>query len=161
MASGWTTVGVRMTISSVGEWFSIREPTICPRMGRSPVLIAGMLSLELHGGTFVAGDGFHLIRVGRGHMGMRRRRWSRGACLARDLTHPHRHRCDPPAVGPIAEHELDGALVTRQNQLLGVLRLQQQGHDADVFRLSPRLRLYSLTDRENFDILQNDLRART
>ena len=81
-----------------------------------------VLSLELHGGAFVALNDFHLIRVYRDRMGARRRCWSRGACLGRDLSHPHRHRGDAPAVSPIAEHEMDGALGARQHQLLGVRR---------------------------------------
>src|ERR1017187_8103603 len=33
VSSGWTTVGVTMTISSVMEWFRLLERNSCPRMG--------------------------------------------------------------------------------------------------------------------------------
>src|ERR1017187_4882150 len=128
--------------------------TVSPRF-----LIPRTLLLELAGNMFVTYDGFHLVSVLGGHMRTARGCSIRGACPARNLSHPDRHRCHPPAIGPIAEYEMDGALGARQNNLLGVLRIQQQGHYPNVFRLSPRLGLYFLPYRENFDILQNDLRG--
>src|SRR5664279_6366709 len=79
--------------------------TVSPRFLLPPTLL-----LELARNMFVTYDGLHLVSVLGGYMRTGRGCSVRGACPARNLSHPHRHRCYPPAIGPIAEHEMDGAL---------------------------------------------------
>src|ERR1035438_9831188 len=67
--------------------------TVSPRF-----LLPRTLLLELARDMFVTYDGFHLVSVLGGYMRTGRGCSVRGACPARNLSHPHRHRCHPRPV---------------------------------------------------------------